>query len=76
MNPYRKVAASIIRLIALGMIVVPLILVGLDFFATKTHQAEPGKLSSFLKIGLFVLGLILLFMSGRIARKLTEDFEE
>lgn len=76
MNPYRKAAASIIRLIALGLIVVPLILVGLDFFATKAHQAEPGRLSSFVKIGLFILGFILLITSGKIARKLTEDIEE
>ncbi|MDB6028164.1 MAG: hypothetical protein JWM68_4387 [Verrucomicrobiales bacterium] len=76
MNPYRKAVASVFRLVALGFIFVPLILFGLDFFASKTKQAPAGTLSMILKGGSFLFGLILLFAAGSIARKLTRDLDE
>ena len=76
MNPYRKAATLLIRLIALGLMIVPLILFGLDYFATKAQHIAPSTLSTFLKAGSALLGFILLFASGSIARRLTQDLDE
>jgi hypothetical protein len=76
MNPYRKAATLLVRLIALGLMLVPLILFGLDYFARKTQHTTPSTFATFLKVGSALLGVILLFASGAIARRLTRDFDE
>ena len=78
MSPYRKAMTFVIRLVALGFIVLPLILFGLDFMATKTHQATAtsSKSAAVIKISLIVLGTCLFFASGALARQLTRDLDE
>ncbi len=76
MNPYRKAVAFVIRLIALAFILLPLIFFGLDYMATKTNHAPPPKWALLVKIGSVVFGFVLLIVSGKIARRLTEDLEE
>ena len=76
MNPYRKAATFVIRMAALGLIIVPLIALGLDFFAAKTKHAPPTKLSVILKSASVFTGFVLFFGSSIIARKLTQDLDE
>ncbi len=76
MNPYRKAMTFVIRLIALGFILLPLILFGLDFFAAKAHQAAPTGFATAIKICLVVFGVVLFFASSTIARNLTKDLDE
>jgi TRAP-type C4-dicarboxylate transport system permease small subunit len=86
MSPYRKAIAFVLRLVALGFIIVPLILFGLDYFAAQTRKSgnatgtaqrpASGSISKVLKIGSVIVGTALLFASGSIARRLTQDLDE
>lgn len=76
MSPYRKAATFVLRLIGLGLLIAPLILFGLDYFASKAQHTTPSKVAMILKIASALAGLVLLIASGSIARRLTEDFDE
>lgn len=76
MNPYTKAALFIIRLVAFAFILFGALALGADYFASRQNTPNPGKIWLFLKIFFLVLGFVLLFKSGAIAKKLTEDFDE
>jgi hypothetical protein len=75
MNPYCKAALLLIRVIAFGIITLSVVYLGLDFLVEKTGKHASTELV-FIKIFSGFLGLVLLFASNTIARKLTRDFDE
>ena len=76
MNPYTKSARLLIRLIGFGFVAVSLTLLGGDLFVVLARHEQ----GSVLKLGLegfcLVLGALILWKSSKMARRLTEDFEE
>lgn len=77
MNPYTRAALFLIRLIAFGFILTGALLLGAYFFSLKAGKhPEGGIISLSLKTLPLLVGLVLLFKSYAIARKLTEDFDE
>lgn len=75
MNPYCKAALFLIRVIACGIIILSVVYLGLDFLVEKTGKHANSELV-FFKIFCGFIGLVLLFTSNTIARKLTRDFDE
>ncbi|MEO6036371.1 MAG: hypothetical protein ABIQ35_14045 [Verrucomicrobiota bacterium] len=76
MNPYTKAASFVTRLVAFGFILFGALPLGAEYYARREHKPSGGTLWLFLEIFSLLLGFVLLFKSGAIARKLTEDFEE
>jgi hypothetical protein len=76
MNPYRRIALTVIRLVAAGCLLISTLNLGLYYL--KTHQARDSMhvgRSLLLAIPL-VIGILLLIKSTAIARRLTQDFDE
>ncbi len=76
MNPYTKAASFVIRLIAFGFILFGALPLGANYFAHRQHKPSAGIFWIALEILSLLLGLVLLFKSGALAKKLTEDLEE
>ena len=77
MNPYRKAALLLIRLIAFGCIIFSMLQFGLYFLAKKTgNKVNESAPMLALKAVPFVVGFGLLLKGNAIARRLTEDFDE
>ena len=76
MNPYTKAVRFIVRMIAFAFILFGALPLGADYLARGRNNPGSGKLWVLLEVLSLVLGLILLFTSSAIAKKLTEDFEE
>jgi hypothetical protein len=77
MNPYRRSALFLIRLIAFGLALFTVLQLGAYVFYLKTNKKPAdGRLAITLKIIPGLVGLGLMIKSGAIARKLTEDFDE
>lgn len=76
MNPYTKAATFVIRLVAFAFILFGALQLGADYFATRQHKPTGSATWLFLEMFSLFLGFVLLFKSGAIARKLTEDFDE
>ncbi|MEO7297261.1 MAG: hypothetical protein ABI042_01645 [Verrucomicrobiota bacterium] len=76
MNPYTKAALFIIRLVAFAFVLFGALPLGADYFARRQNKPIGSTLWLFLEIFSLLLGFVLLFKSGAIAKKLTEDFEE
>ena len=76
MNPYTKAALFIIRLIAFSFILFGLLPLGADYFARRQNKPTGSTLWFMLEILSLLLGIVLLFKSGAIAKKLTEEFDE
>jgi hypothetical protein len=77
MNPYRKAALLLIRMVAFAFILVGLLLLSsYVFYAVGQKKPEGGIIWILLKAIPVLIGLVLLLKSGAIARKLTEDFDE
>lgn len=75
MNPYRKAASFVLRLVAFAFILFGILPLGADYLVSR--QTKPNiTLWLFLEILSVLLGIVLLIKSGAIAKKLTEDFEE
>lgn len=76
MNPYQKGAKLLLRVMALGMIIVGGMNVALELLRYRAH---PGALSLpqivLGSIG-FLAGVILFLASGKIAARWTQDFDE
>ena len=76
MNPYAKGVAMLLRLVALGMIVFGGLNAGLEFMRERLGKGE-ASVSRCLMYGLLgLMGLVLLFGSGALARRLTRDLDE
>jgi len=77
MNPYTKAALFLIRLVAFGFILFSLLQLSTYLFYFFGEKKPAGSaLSILLKTLPLVIGLVLLLKSYKIARKLTEDFDE
>ena len=76
MNPYTKAALFITRLVAFGFILFGALPLGADYFARRQNKPSGGTIWLFLEIVSLLLGLVLLFKSDAIAKKLTEEFDE
>ena len=76
MNPYTKAAQFIIRLVAFAFVLFGALPLGADYFARRQNKPAAGTLWLFLEIFSLLLGFVLLFKSGAIAKKLTKDFDE
>ena len=77
MNPYRKAALLLIRLIAFGFMIFSAFQFFFYYLANKTgKKINDSTVLMVLKTLPFLIGLILLIKSYSIAKKLTEDFDE
>ena len=77
MNPYRKAALLLIRLVAFGFVMFGGLQAGLYFLMQKSgRKIEDGAVLMALKTLPLLIGLVLLIKSYAIAKRLTEDFEE
>ena len=77
MNPYWRGAQFLIRLSAGGLIMWSLIEIGLRVFAKILRRTYVGGFWSwFVMVVPLLVGLVLMFKSRGLARKLTEDFDE
>ena len=76
MNPYVKGAAMLVRLVALGLIILGGLNTWLEFMRERFGKGEvsPGRCALYGLLGL--AGLVLLARSGAIARRLTRSFDE
>ena len=76
MNPYRKGAAMLIRLVALGVAIVGALNTWLEFLRERAGKGPP-RLGQIVLFGaLTVAGLVLLVCSGALAKRMTEGFDE
>lgn len=76
MNPYRKGAAMLIRLVALGLVILGGLNTWLEFLRERAGKG-PVRSGIVVVFGLLAAaGLVLLVCSGSLARRLTEDFDE
>jgi hypothetical protein len=77
MNPYRRAALFLIRLIAFGLILFSLLQVSSYYFSLKTRKkSEQSALAISLKTVPFLIGFILLVKGKSIAKKFTEDLDD
>ena len=76
MNPYTKAALFLIRLVAFAFILFGGLELGAEYFAHRQNKTGSNAVWLFLEIFSLLIGLVLLFKSKSIARKLTEDFED
>jgi fructose-specific phosphotransferase system IIC component len=65
--------ASVLRLVAVGLLLLGVVLFVLAYAANQQH--EGGLWQWFVGGGSFLLGLLLLVFSSTIARFLTRDYE-
>ena len=76
MNPYTKAALFVIHLVAFAFILFGALPLGADYFARRQQKPSGSAIWLFLEIFSLLLGFVLLFKGGAIAKKLTEGFEE
>lgn len=76
MNPYPRAAAFVLRLVAFGLILFGALPLGMNYFAARQQKPTSGVLWMALEILSLLAGIVLLFTSGAVAKKLTEDLEE
>lgn len=73
MSSLRQSVASVIRLIAVGLILLGLAVLAMAWAAAR--EAEPGVLTWILGGLSLVSGSVLLVTSSPLARALTQDYE-
>lgn len=77
MSPYRRAALLLIRLVAFGLMLFGLLQMGAYFYVKQMGKPpEDSLIMISLKTMPLVIGLIMLFKSSALAKRLTEDFEE
>ena len=76
MNPYTKAALFVIRLVGAGFLFVGLALLAGDLFVILA-QHEPGRRAMLaLECVLLIAGVVVLWNSSALAKRLTRDFED
>ena len=73
MSSLRSAVASVLRLIAVGLLLLGVVLLVLAYAATR--QGDSGTWQWIGGGGGFVLGLLLMIFSPALARALTRDYE-
>jgi len=76
MNPYKKAARLLIRLVASGLMLFGLIYLALDLFKSFLDKSEVRTGRCLLLAIPVVIGLVILIKSSAIASRLTQDFDE
>lgn len=76
MNPYTRAATFVIRLVALAFFLLGALPLSADYFARRQGKPTSGTGWLLLEIVSLLIGFVLLFKSHKIAKKLTEDFDE
>lgn len=73
MNPYGKVLRSLLRFVALGMVVISGMLAGLEWLRHRVPDADfsSARLAAFVLV--FIAGAVLFAVSGRLAARFTTD---
>ncbi|EEF60908.1 hypothetical protein [Pedosphaera parvula] len=76
MNPYNRIALTVIRLVAAGCLLISIMNLGLYYLKSQKDRV-PMHAGRFLWLAIpLVIGIVLLVKSTAIARRLTEDFDE
>jgi hypothetical protein len=76
MNPYKKIALTVIRLLGAGCFLIGTMNLGLYWFKNH-HDKIPINTGHCLWLSLpLVIGLLLLVKSSALAHRLTRDFDE
>ena len=79
MNPFAKAARLLLRLVAVGLILVCGLLLLVELLPLLRHHDSPVVLNRFkiiLIAVLFVDGVVLLFFSGKLADKIARRMDE
>ena len=76
MNPYKKAALLLIRLVASGFMLFGFIYLGLYLVKSYLARSEVQIGSCLLLAIPEVIGLVILIKSAAIANRLTRDFDE
>jgi hypothetical protein len=71
-----RAVRNLIRVIAAALVVIGGLLLGLQFIQHRTRGVEFSLSQMLLGAGLIIGGIVLLIVSAKLAKKLTEDFEE
>jgi hypothetical protein len=72
----RRAVRSLISLVASGLVLFGVMEIGFQYVNHRMRKAEVSLWHCLAGGILFVLGLILFALSSRLAKRLTEDFEE
>ncbi|MCU0771941.1 MAG: hypothetical protein MUE94_09285 [Verrucomicrobia bacterium] len=73
MTSLRSAVASLLRLVAVGLLLLGVVLLVLAYAGSR--QGEGGFGQWLVGGGSFLVGLMLLVFSSRLARALTRDYE-
>lgn len=76
MNPYKKAAQFLIRLVAASLIIVGGMLAGLEFLNHCAKHVDVNLLKIAMDSFVFIAGVILFAVSSRLAARLTDESEE
>ena len=72
----RRAVRSLIHLVAAGLVLFGVLEIGFQFVNHKMRHAELSVWHCLAGAALLVLGLLLFGVSGKLAKRLTEDFDE
>lgn len=73
MNSLKGALASVLRLVAVGLLLLGVVLLVLAYAGSR--QGQPGVWQWVAGAGGFVVGVLLLLFSSAIARALTQDYD-
>jgi uncharacterized protein YhhL (DUF1145 family) len=79
MNPFAKAARLLLRLVAVGVILVCGLLILVELLPLLRHHDSPVVLNRFkiiLNTVLFVDGILLLIFSGKLADKIASRMDQ
>ena len=72
----KRAVRSVLRLVGAGFLLLGGMEMGLEFTRHRLRGAPFGWGRCLLGLGLAVAGCLVLAVSGRLAEKLTDDFDE
>ncbi|MFM2294665.1 MAG: hypothetical protein RLZZ350_1078 [Verrucomicrobiota bacterium] len=76
MNPFAKAARLLLRLVAVGLILICGLNVTLELLRHRAQHVEINRLKIILNAQLFFDGILLLIFSGKLADKLAQRLDE
>lgn len=76
LNPYAKAARFVLRLVGFGLMLISFTLLATDLFLLLAERKTGGPWSWVIKSLPFVAGLVIFWISGSLARRLTRQFDE